>query len=359
MGSQFPNQGSSHTLCSEFGVLTTGSPEVPLLMMWSESRVLWASCRSSRSKLFPSILTATRPWAAALNSTSSALPSATELLAMVSLSCPWQRPSVRGPRPGIRNCFSSSFLRTRLFLSSGLHGQRRPDNTARGLRGGSGFVCSGSLMSDGVLALASPWEGQGSWHVFAGKQTSRTNRKHTHAPHPVGQAQGSRSWQVIHSSFLTETCAVKRGADWGSPTFQQGGPAKATSTGAASCKLRSVLAVPPAHESSPPQGLWVDACPGLVGSSRPPALRNIVSKAAVISLNPIFSKSPSPYPVQWRAPPTPPQLFSIPGPRLRSSDTPYLLFLPVQTWRAWGVALNWVSAVPGVWWGLNQYLFKS
>ena len=54
--------------------------------------------------------------------------------------------------------FFPPFLRTRLFLSSRLHGQRGPDRLARGLHGGSGFVCSGSLMSDGVLALyRHPW----------------------------------------------------------------------------------------------------------------------------------------------------------------------------------------------------------
>lgn len=181
-----------------------------------------------------------------------------------------------------------------------------------------------------------PWlpreRGKAARHVFAGKQTSRTNRKHTRStscrPSPGLPVLTGDPFRLPHRDVRREA-----GRRLGFPTFQQGGPAKATSTGAASASSAAFLQFLQHTRVFPTPGplsgrlSWPG---GLL--PRPPALRNIVSKAAVISLNPIFSKSPSPAILCSEGrPPPPPQLFSIPGPRLRSSDTPYLLFLPVQT----------------------------
>ena len=89
-----------------------------------------------------------------------------------------------------------------------------------------------------------PWlpheRGKAARHVFAGKQTSRTNRKHTRStscrPSPRLPVLTGDPFRLPHRDVSHEA-----GRRLGFPTFQQGGPAKATSTGAASASSAAFL----------------------------------------------------------------------------------------------------------------------
>ena len=99
-----------------------------------------------------------------------------------------------------------------------------------------------------------PWlpreRGKAARHVFAGKQTSRTNRKHTRSascrPRPGPPALTGDPFRPPRRGH-----AVRQGADLGSPTFQPGGPGKATCPPRHGRRLCKLLRVLPAHPSPP------------------------------------------------------------------------------------------------------------